>query len=80
MPMAASLCYDAGANQLVIPMNGNDALAFIKLNQPNTIASKAGSPLFRRAPFTRRRGRRSERYAGIGRRAATGERAKKGRP
>lgn len=32
VPMAASMCYDAGANQLVIPMNSNNALAFIKLN------------------------------------------------
>lgn len=32
IPMAASMCYDAGANQLVIPMNSNNALAFIKLN------------------------------------------------
>ena len=28
----ASMCYDAGANQLVIPMNANNALAFIPLN------------------------------------------------
>jgi hypothetical protein len=27
----ASMCYDAGANQLVIPMNANNALAFIPL-------------------------------------------------
>jgi hypothetical protein len=26
------MCYDAGANQLVIPMNANNALAFIPLN------------------------------------------------
>lgn len=32
IPMAASMCYDSGANQLVIPMNSNNALAFIKLN------------------------------------------------
>ena len=32
IPNAASMCYDAGANQLVIPMNANNALAFIKLN------------------------------------------------
>jgi sugar lactone lactonase YvrE len=31
IPQAASMCYDAGANQLVIPMNANNALAFIKL-------------------------------------------------
>lgn len=31
IPSAASMCYDAGANQLVIPMNANNALAFIKL-------------------------------------------------
>jgi hypothetical protein len=31
VPNAASMCYDAGANQLVIPMNPNNALAFIKL-------------------------------------------------
>jgi hypothetical protein len=28
---AASMCYDAGANQLVIPMNANNALAFIRI-------------------------------------------------
>ena len=32
IPNAASMCYDAGANQLVIPMNANNALAFIKLD------------------------------------------------
>jgi hypothetical protein len=32
IPNAASMCYDAGANQLVIPMNANNALAFIPLN------------------------------------------------
>ncbi len=31
IPSAASMCYDAGANQLVIPMNANNALAFVKL-------------------------------------------------
>ena len=31
IPSAASMCYDAGANQLVIPMNPNNGLAFIKL-------------------------------------------------
>jgi hypothetical protein len=31
VPNAASMCYDAGANQLVIPMNPNNALAFISL-------------------------------------------------
>jgi hypothetical protein len=31
IPNAASMCYDAGANQLVIPMNANNALAFISL-------------------------------------------------
>jgi hypothetical protein len=31
VPNAASMCYDAGANQLVIPMNANNALAFIPL-------------------------------------------------
>ena len=33
IPSAASMCYDAGANQLVIPMNANNALAFIKLRK-----------------------------------------------
>ena len=33
IPSAASMCYDAGANQLVIPMNANNALAFIKLGR-----------------------------------------------
>jgi hypothetical protein len=32
IPNAASMCYDAGANQLVIPMNSNNALAFVKLD------------------------------------------------
>jgi len=31
IPSPASMCYDAGANQLVIPMNANNALAFIPL-------------------------------------------------
>jgi hypothetical protein len=32
IPNAASMCYDAGANQLVIPMNANNGLAFVPLN------------------------------------------------
>lgn len=32
IPSAASMCYDAGANQLVIPMNANNALAFVPLH------------------------------------------------
>ena len=32
IPNAASMCYDAGANQLVIPMNANNALAVIRLD------------------------------------------------
>jgi hypothetical protein len=32
IPNPASMCYDAGANQLVIPMNANNALAFVPLN------------------------------------------------
>ena len=31
IPSAASMCYDAGARQLVIPMNANNAVAVIKL-------------------------------------------------
>jgi hypothetical protein len=31
IPSPASMCYDSGANQLVIPMNANNALAFIPL-------------------------------------------------
>lgn len=31
IPSAASMCYDADANQLVIPMNANNALAFVPL-------------------------------------------------
>lgn len=31
IPNAASMCYDAGANQLVIPMNPNNALAFVPI-------------------------------------------------
>jgi sugar lactone lactonase YvrE len=32
IPNGASMCYDAGANQLVIPMNANNGLAFVRLN------------------------------------------------
>jgi hypothetical protein len=32
IPSAASMCYDPGANQLVIPMNPNNAVAIIRLN------------------------------------------------
>ena len=32
IPNGASMCYDPGANQLVIPMNANNALAFVPLN------------------------------------------------
>lgn len=32
IPSAASMCYDAGANQLVIPMTSNGTLAFFKLD------------------------------------------------
>jgi hypothetical protein len=31
IPNAASMCYDAGANQLVIPMNPNNGLTFVPL-------------------------------------------------
>jgi SMP-30/Gluconolactonase/LRE-like region len=31
IPSAASMCYDAAANQLVIPMNPNNGLAFVQL-------------------------------------------------
>lgn len=31
IPTAASMCYDAGANQLVIPLNEQNGLAFVKL-------------------------------------------------
>jgi streptogramin lyase len=31
IPNAASMCYDSGANQLVVPMNANSALAFVSL-------------------------------------------------
>jgi sugar lactone lactonase YvrE len=34
IPSAASMCYDGGANQLVIPMNPNNGLAFIRLSAP----------------------------------------------
>ena len=33
IPNPASMCYDAGANQLVIPMNANNAMAFIPLGK-----------------------------------------------
>ncbi len=32
IPNAASMCYDSVQNQLVIPLNGNYALAFIPLS------------------------------------------------
>src|SRR5690242_17636773 len=32
IPSAASMCYDAGARQLVIPMNPNNGLAFVRLD------------------------------------------------
>ena len=32
IPMAASMCLDSGANQLVIPVNSNNALAFVPLD------------------------------------------------
>lgn len=32
IPSAASMCYDAGANQLVIPMNPNNAIAIVPLD------------------------------------------------
>jgi hypothetical protein len=31
IPSAASMCYDAGANQLVVPMNPNNGLAFVRI-------------------------------------------------
>jgi hypothetical protein len=31
IPSAASMCHNPGAGQLVIPMNANNALAFIKI-------------------------------------------------
>ena len=31
IPNPASMCYDSGKNQLVIPMNANNAMAFIPL-------------------------------------------------
>ncbi len=31
IPNPASMCYDSGANQLVVPMNANNALAFVPL-------------------------------------------------
>lgn len=31
IPSAASMCYDAGANQLVIPMSANNGLAFVRI-------------------------------------------------
>jgi hypothetical protein len=34
IPNPASMCFDSGANQLVIPMNANNALAFIPLGRP----------------------------------------------
>jgi hypothetical protein len=31
IPSAASMCYDAGTNQLVVPMNPNNGLAFVRI-------------------------------------------------
>ena len=31
IPSPASMCYDSGANQLVMPMNANNGLAFLPL-------------------------------------------------
>lgn len=31
IPSAASMCYDSGSNQLVVPMNPNNGLAFVEL-------------------------------------------------
>jgi hypothetical protein len=33
IPSAASMCYDSKQKQLVIPLNPNNALAFIKLRK-----------------------------------------------
>jgi hypothetical protein len=33
IPNAASLCYDSGENQLVVPMNPNNGLAFVTLDE-----------------------------------------------
>jgi 2-keto-3-deoxy-L-rhamnonate aldolase RhmA len=33
IPNAASMCYDAGAHQLVIPMNANNAIALVPLER-----------------------------------------------
>ena len=35
IPSAASMCYDSTQNQLVIPLNSNYALAFVRLNSQN---------------------------------------------
>ena len=35
IPSAASMCYDSTQNQLVIPLNSNYALAFVRLNDLN---------------------------------------------
>ena len=32
IPSAASMCYDAGAHQLVIPMNPNNGVALVRLD------------------------------------------------
>jgi hypothetical protein len=32
IPSAASMCYDAQARQLVIPMNPNNGLAFVRID------------------------------------------------
>jgi hypothetical protein len=32
IPSAASMCYDGGANQLVIPMNQNNGIAIVPLD------------------------------------------------
>jgi hypothetical protein len=43
IPSAASMCYDSGANQLVIPLNPNNGVALIKLPKaPGTSGNRRG--------------------------------------
>ncbi len=44
IPNAASMCYDPQARQLVIPMNANNAMAFVSLAPPPPAAAPTPAP------------------------------------
>lgn len=57
IPSAASMCYDSVQNQLVIPMNNNNALGFLPLGAPQPSAAEgsldSSTNLSRPASFAR---------------------------